>query len=491
MIHKRQRRLQVALFTILIAGIFSACDFLNVTPKDKVTSKVVYETYDNAVKALRGLYDKMMLDAEGFMIVMQTSSLHNFFTSADLMGQDVIIDPTQIQGQGDDYNYASRTSDQSRTEFAWSYPYKFITVANDMIAQAPNMQGKEHEKLAFEAEARAIRAFHYHLLVQWFQQTYLIDPEAPAVPLYLTPTAEEQPRATMREVYTAMEEDLAFAVEHLPEVNRSGDNFVLGRDAARGLLVRILMEMGRYEEALPHAKILATKYPPMSKAEYMKGFADNGISECIWALCGSPRNFGASFSNLTIWTQPERRHGRWARKFIFIDSDFYDLFSPTDYRRELIMENTADYSTTPEKKYYTNKLNDPIDEAHAPDLIVMRGSEMLLCQAECEARTGATAQAQATLTKLVQARDSEAPAVQATGEELIKRIWIERRKELFGEGFALHDLKRFRYPLVRKGNHTIRGEAATGILYPKDDYHFVLQIPSQEIEVNKLIIQNK
>lgn len=477
--------------TLTLMALVVSCSFLDVTPRDKVNSKVVYETYDNALKALNGTYDKMSYNSEGFFVSLQSSGIHNFLTAADLMGQDIVTDPDRTQTQGDDYNFTSRTSDKDRTDFFWNFPYQVITVANDMLSQLPNMRGKQHEKLALEGEAKLVRAYCYRLLVNWFQQAYLIDPEAPGVPLYLAPVAEPSSRASMKEVYEMILKDLTTAVENLPEETRTGDRDVPGRDAARALLVRTLMEMGQYEKALPVAKDLANKYPLMSEEEYKRGFSDGSVSECIWALKGSARNGGFSFCNLTLWTQPERRHGRWGLKSIFIDSDFYALFAESDYRRDLILENSEDYSAAPEKKYYTDKFNDPEDASKAPDLLLLRSSEMLLCQAECEARTGAESEAQRTLSRLVQARDPEAEPIQDTGNALLSRIIVERRKELFGEGFALHDIKRYRLPLLRKGNHVVRGDAATGVLYPKDDYHFVLQIPGLEIDNNPNIQQNK
>jgi hypothetical protein len=53
------------------------------------------------------------------------------------------------------------------------------------------------------------------------------------------------------------------------------------------------------------------------------------------------------------------------------------------------------------------------------------------------------------LNTLKQARHAEAASGLA-GQELINEIWIERRKELFGEGFSLIDLIRNQQSVVRR-----------------------------------------
>ena len=50
----------------------------------------------------------------------------------------------------------------------------------------------------------------------------------------------------------------------------------------------------------------------------------------------------------------------------------------------------------------------------------------------------------------------ESPAVTATGDELLKEIWLERRKELWGEGFQLTDIIRNQQSVDRKKFEEVR-----------------------------------
>lgn len=88
------------------------------------------------------------------------------------------------------------------------------------------------------------------------------------------------------------------------------------------------------------------------------------------------------------------------------------------------------------------------------DLVMMRTSEIYLIKAEAAAHlAGKESIAQETLKALRDARMKEgkiAKAVTETGDDLIKEIWLERRKELWGEGFALTDLIRNQQSVERK-----------------------------------------
>ena len=57
-----------------------------------------------------------------------------------------------------------------------------------------------------------------------------------------------------------------------------------------------------------------------------------------------------------------------------------------------------------------------------------------------------------------------APAVTATGNDLLEAIWMERRKELWGEGFALTDIIRNQKSVEREA-HDVEGVT----VYPKND----------------------
>lgn len=482
----------VTTVILFIVTFLTGCDdFLDVVPRDKVSSDIVFNSDKSTEIVLNGIYDHMTYAAEGYFVSAQSLGIHNFIISADWMGQDIIPKSGSTQWQADDYSFTSRTVEKPRSQFFWSYCYGHINVLNDLLAKIPSMQGSAAARKQIEGEARGLRAYHYFLLTQWFQQTYLIDPQAPGVPLYLESAIDPKPRATMEENYTAMIADLQWAVQNMSDERRGNSKYVMSKDVAKGLLARIYTEVGKYAEAKVLAEELASKYPMMTKEEYKKGFSDTGVSECIWGLPTSAKNMNANFCMQTIWSHP-RKHKRWSNNFVFLNDLFVDLFTESDMRKELITLNpvVGDADRYPERKYVSTKIMDPDDAQKLPDVLLMRSSEMILLQAECAVRMNQSAEAQTILFRIQKHRDPNATISTATGEELLDEILVERRKEFYGEGFAIGDIKRLRKPLIRKGLHTIKGAGASGELYPADSHEFFLQIPQSEIQTNLHIIQN-
>lgn len=71
-------------------------------------------------------------------------------------------------------------------------------------------------------------------------------------------------------------------------------------------------------------------------------------------------------------------------------------------------------------------------------MVVMRSDEMLLNAAEALARQGKEGEAKELLWQLQDLRNAK--RTESTGDQLIEDILVERRKELYGEGFAVFDL---------------------------------------------------
>ena len=113
------------------------------------------------------------------------------------------------------------------------------------------------------------------------------------------------------------------------------------------------------------------------------------------------------------------------------------------------------------------------------DYIYMRNAEMILIQAEAEARLGQNSAAAATLAKLMQQRD---PAW-ASGSVSVDDVLLQRRIELWGEGFEYIDLRRNGLGVVRKyegSNHLVAGQYD----FPAHAKSWNFQIPNQELQNN-------
>jgi hypothetical protein len=110
----------------------------------------------------------------------------------------------------------------------------------------------------------------------------------------------------------------------------------------------------------------------------------------------------------------------------------------------------------------------------------MRSEEMLLNAAEALARQNKDTEAKELLWQLQDMRNAQRS--DSSGDDLIEDILIERRKELYGEGYALFDILRNQKPLLRTGNHINYGGATT---LPARSWRFVFQLPRAEMINNK------
>ena len=106
-------------------------------------------------------------------------------------------------------------------------------------------------------------------------------------------------------------------------------------------------------------------------------------------------------------------------------------------------------------------------------------TEQYLIRAEAYCRKGQYSKASADLTELNAARNAKAPAVNA--DNWLDVISDERVKELYMEGFRLHDLKRWNRGFERTHQSYTQPEGSTKKI-AAGDYRFVWPIPQNDIE---------
>lgn len=120
------------------------------------------------------------------------------------------------------------------------------------------------------------------------------------------------------------------------------------------------------------------------------------------------------------------------------------------------------------------------------DVPHMRVAEMYLIEAEARSRVGTsteTTTAQSVLYILAKNRDKDYVLSTNTGAALTEEILVQRRVELWGEGFRFLDLKRLNLPLDRtNSNHTVA--LAQTLSEPAGDARWQWLIPQDEINTN-------
>ncbi|WP_205500753.1 RagB/SusD family nutrient uptake outer membrane protein [Rufibacter psychrotolerans] len=479
---------KVSIYTVLLGASLGlgACqdDFLETVPSNAVSYDQAFSSPAGVEAAFTGIY-RLMRDApvnSGATASHDSYGVPHFNLTWDVMGQDVMANTSWFVYQ---YELDNKLPTYRGTYMLWATNYNIITNANNILAnvgKVPNLT--EAQRLAYEGEARALRAFAYFNLARTYQHTYLKDPQALAVPLVLeqtTPQSQGQPRATLEKVYAQIVEDLTIAERDL-QVSRTAKSRV-NKNVAQGILARVYLEMGEWAQAADFAAKARVGYPLMSATEYKAGFNNYANGEWIWGLAQSADQqvaFASFYSTMdgryTVDEKGNRTYVRRGYNNIRANDKFVELFALTDARREF----QEAVGVTNSNRYTITKFKDLPDLSG--DFVLMRAAEMYLIEAEAKARLGQNEAAQQLVYELRQQRFI-APTIllkpTTTDAELVDEIWVERRKELYGEGFGLMDIKRLQKPLVREGNHT----AMLGTTPANSDL-FIYMFPLLEINNN-------
>ena len=426
----------------------------------------------NAAAEINAIYAQMIaLYAGG-------TSNHNDFGVASCMmlleseGQDWIGPNTGYNWFGYADFYA-RNYNAAVNLLMWNTYYKTIAACN-MVCASTDPETTNPDLMANLGQARAVRAYCYSILAQLYQFTYNAENASkPCVPIvHESLTAEQQaanPRASLQEVYDFIMADLNYAIPALGGWARA-DKGAADQAVAYGLRARVNMLLGNYADAAEDAKmaIQVSGAQPYTLADVSKPtFCHAEHNSVIWAnmivesndvVQTGIINWPSHMSSL--YTDGYTGVGTYRE----ISSDLYSKISPTDVRKGWWLNENLESPLLDHPAYagwkgngvpYANvKFGVPDDDMNNlvadADWTLMRYEEMLLIQAEGLARSNQEAAAKALLEGWVKAnRDANYTCKASDEAGLVEEIWMQRRIELWGEGFAWFDLNRLEKPIIR------------------------------------------
>lgn len=486
-----------------LALLFSSCD-LDVTPTGTVTEDRVEEIGDMQ-PLITGLYTSLI--AYNSVIATQGDfGVTTTWIMTELMTTDMVM---YDEGYGwfyDWYDLSSRDATHyNQTKQPWGFFYKLIKSSNDIIIL---LQGDDldAERRAFRGQALAMRAYAYYSLVNLYGDTYIGHEKSPGVPIVTekTPAAQlrENPRAEVSTVYDLIVSDLLQAIEDLKDFDRGVSKNVVDARVANGLLARAYNMMGKGEEAAKHAKIArgnATLMPGVQwgwSEHNVSSFSDINNGEWLWGadVTETSRIVTSGIVNYPSHISSITRNGYTTagKMFKCIDAKLYSQISSTDVRRKAFAseDKTEVYGIELPKyanlKFGRTSANTTNNDNDYP---LMRVAEMYLIEAEGLARAGKTAEAQSVLYDFVVARDPQYTKSTKSGDDLLNDIYLQRRIELWGEGFSYFDQKHFGKGIERiyeGSNHTDEAR----VNRPLGDRVFKLRIPDDELYNNTLLVNN-
>ncbi len=466
---------------IFLTTMFISCsDELDTTSGRYATGDQVKESSLGGQSLTEGAYS--------FLFDQSLSTRHDYFglasimLSTDLTGQD--INQVVHHWFGWDYKVQDRNATYSRTRNNWNFLYKLVNISNSIIKSTDPNSSDDNVRFS-SGQGYALRAFAYHYLVRLYQHTYKGHEDAPGVPIYTEVDAKGKPRATVKEVYDFMVSDLKTAVKALKGFERPNKS-VININVAQGILARVYLDMEEWDKAAEFAKKAREGYPLMSSSAYKSGFNDINNQEWIWGSIMSVESFkeGGKYQTFVAHmatTTPGYTGLLGAYKAI--DKKLYEQIADTDVRKEVFF-----FEKDPEKAKYPNYSNNKfidVSGAFDMDIVYMRAAEMYLIEAECKARLGSGGADE--LYELVHERNPKYKKSTKTGDELVKEVILQRRIELWGEGFGWFDLKRLKKGIDRSyedSNHREKVKADA-----EDNATFVYQIPITEFESNPNIKQ--
>lgn len=474
---------RISIILAFVAGICFSCseDFLDTSPTNMVPETDVFKTAAGAQAVLDGISRRMRSQADP-----ATSSDDEFGQKGidikwDLMGEDITC--TKVHWFGYDYQLDYRMAYWRRTAEDWSFYYVIINNANNIIVRADDIPFEsDAQKANIIGQALALRAYAYFNLINIYQFTYIGHESDPGVPVYTEPTTEGKGRGTVQNVYDRIVADLEQAITLMTE-NPSERRHISDIDlsVAHGIYARVALQMGNWVKAESEASEARSGYELNTNSQFASGFSDYSKSVWMWGLeinNDQATKYASFFSHMDMTLEGYAGAGYSPK---YMSRALFKKLPDRDIRKQL-----CDSVDDGGDNYFVNyKFNATITgKKYAADYVMMRPEEMLLIEAEAIARQGGRdGDALSLLDQLHAVRQTAPPAVVASGSAVLDSVLLERRFELWGEGFRGRDIKRLKIPLDRTGSDHIIS-VCMYLQLPAESVIWNYQIPQPEIDAN-------
>lgn len=415
--------------------------------------------------------------------------------ATDMMSEDIAM--AGFHWFGYDYGFDNRMFNYRRTNVNWITFYTMIAKANEIIGLYPEGGSTVTEK-GLIGQAYAVRGLSYYYLVQLYQNCVKADGslnlDAPAVPMKRLAIegyteeeiSEAEGRNTVKDLFTQIEDDLGKAVENLKDYKRESKNEI-SLQVALGIQARYYLLSQQWEKAEASAKAAQAGFSIMDDKGMQDGFMDINNAEWMWGFDQNTETQTSFASFFAMISAKAPGYAGLGYNTNLIDARLYSKMSDTDLRKMYWFNgpegNGEADSYGASLPYAPQKFGD--DGNWTMDYIYMRAGEMVLIEAEALARQNKNDDAAIALKKLMSMRDPSWNKTSVTAEDVV----LQRRIELWGEGFAYFDLKRLNKGVDRnyQGNNHLAGYALT---VPAQDPAWTYQIPRKELQENTHITED-
>lgn len=466
--------------SILIFGLSSCQDFLELEPEFQISESSFYQTVGDFETAtignyaeLQNIYDVNIL----YLTELTTDNAEITWTS-----------PTTAEAECDELNL---TSNNTFVNAIWNLGFKTIIRSNTILEKIESADVEATHKAQYRGEAHFLRALNYFNLVRLFGDLPLVSTS------FRSPEgiAEfDMSRRPVEEIYNLIIADLEQAATNLQGLDLGTSR--ASADAATTLLAKVLLTRGDYAGTIRELdKVIAgSRYTLVEDFASLFGAGNEYSAESIFEIeylsgnVGEGNGFSSVFTppsfNMAIFPGNMAGSGR-----IVPTQDIRQAFANHDLRREAsIMDSLLLQDGTYEDTQYGLKFVDfttGITGDGGVNFIVLRYADVLLMYAEALNESGQTEDAHSHINA-VRSRAGLIPLSGLDQTALRLALEQERRLEFLGEGHRWFDLLRTGRAISVMNDYF----TSIGLDFSLTENELLMPIPQREIDIDPNLSQN-
>lgn len=490
----------ILVSSIVLTGLFSCTKQLNQLPVSSLTTTNFYTNKSDFIQAVSGVYSKLKAYPDEALWMGEMRS-DNVNASSD--------GNRDWQGIND---FSPNLTNTGMIVNAWNDNFSGIANANsvlDKLTSKGQNIGDDSLRNRFTAECRFLRGFFYFNLLRFYGKVPIIDKVMTTNEVL---TVHQSP---IKDIYTFIEADLQYAIDHLPASYSGTDIGRATSYAAKGLLGLVYMTAS--------GPTYGIDGPGMDSKQY-----DKALSLFNDIIASGKYTFASNYSSIFSYTNENNKE-------VLFDVQFQSTTNPGDFPSMLVpsaywsgiglsgygngygttaynVPQNLSYSyrataggkidnrdtfniqrgfalstSTPKdldttrpfiKKYINVALRGTSYKDWPINFIILRYTDILMMKAECILHGAGGTQADVdAIVNQVRARAGIAPVTNVDMNGLME----ERRREFLGEGLRWNDLVR-EGMAVTTMNNWIASDGITTIAKVVPDY-IIYPIPQEEILV--------
>ena len=473
----------IAIFSTLLFSCSE--DYLETAPIGSVSEKDMLSSLTGAETVMDGI----------------NRATYKFYSAHDRFGQksiDYIVDCLGDDFYPNENGYGwfvqwyqwitHRNANSGNLEYVWAYYYDLVNNANLVIANLEPMSFETQTDISKQknllAQAYTYRAYSFYNLVQLYGEG------TKGIPLPTKPNPDPLARETVENGYAQIENDL----NHAFDLFNNGGNSNKRKNKSQinvyvtlAIHARVELTRGNWAKAASYAEAVIAEFPLCK--DYTYGW--NKVNdEWVWGaeiIDEQQTSYASFFSHMDPffggYSTLGNMHSMSETVFNFLpDNDMRKIVNQPDiYLPQYFASHFGGYARTSYK--YTGM------GEWTNDYLYIKSGEMYLIAAEAYSRLSNDARALTYINALNKNRTRNTYTdLTDTGNQLLAKILMYRRAELWGDGQRFFDMKRLGESNVGRTGQPMCENTYT---IPAGDKKFTFLIPQQEMNANPLMVQNE